>query len=276
MVSRQTIAGVVLTLNEENDLDRSLSSLHWCDELLVLDSGSTDSTSVIAAKYGARFITHIQDSAFLITDQRNWALHNCDLKSDWVLFLDADESISPSLLTEISEFLLDPTDLNAIYLAPRYWFLGKWLKHIQNFPNWHPRLVRRGSVSFQGGVWETFSDNAKTGYIKHPYEHYAFSKGLDSWIDRHKRYADWEAYLTISNHENIKHHITLRRSIARLILFKFWPLRPFAVLFNKLVFQLGILDGLRGILYCFLVFTYEVMIVIKIIETKRKRLSLPL
>lgn len=276
MVSRQTIAGVVLTLNEENDLDRSLSSLHWCDELLVLDSGSSDSTSVIAAKYGARFITHIQDSPFLITDQRNWALHNCDLKSNWVLFLDADESVGPSLRTEISDFIQQPTDLNAMYLAPRFWFLGKWLKHIQNFPNWHPRLVRSGTVSFQGGVWETFSANAKTGYIKHPYEHYAFSKGLDNWIDRHKRYSDWEAYLTVSNHENVNHQITLRRSIGRVILFKFWPLRPFLVLFNKLVWQLGILDGMRGILYCFLVFTYEFMIVIKIIETKRKRLSLPL
>ena len=276
MVNRTTIAGVVLTLNEENDLDQSLSSLHWCDELLVLDSGSVDSTSLIAASHGARFVTHTQDPPFLITDQRNWALHNCGLKSDWVLFLDADESISPSLYAEISAFLLNPKDLNAIYLSPRFWFLGKWLKHIQNFPNWHPRLVKRGSASFQGGVWETFSANAKTGYMKNPYEHFAFSKGLNNWIDRHKRYSDWEAYLTISNHDNLNPSFTLRRSFSRSLLFKLWPLRPIVVLFNKLFLQLGILDGLRGILYCFLVFTYELMIVIKVIEAKRKRLSLPL
>ena len=67
MTKPYTIAGVVLTLNEEQNLPRALGSLSWCDELLVVDSGSTDRTQQIAEEFTARFQQHIQDSPFIIT-----------------------------------------------------------------------------------------------------------------------------------------------------------------------------------------------------------------
>ena len=119
MDKRPTIAGVVLTLNEEQDLARALQSLSWCDELLVLDSGSTDSTQQVAERCHARFIQHRQDPPFLITDQRNWALDHCGLSSDWVLFLDADEEVGSNLVQAIKSSIHSGSKLDAYELTPR-------------------------------------------------------------------------------------------------------------------------------------------------------------
>ena len=98
---KNSIAAVVLALNEENNLPRALSSLTWCNELVVLDSGSTDSTCQVAHRYKARFIQNIQAGPFKITDQRNWVLDHGSLSSDWILFLDADEEVGLELAQAI-------------------------------------------------------------------------------------------------------------------------------------------------------------------------------
>ncbi|MFM7268023.1 MAG: glycosyltransferase family 2 protein, partial [Cyanobium sp.] len=188
-----TIAGVVLTLNEEQDLARALISLAWCDERLVLDSGSSDGTAAVARSQEVRLVEHRQPPPFRISEQRNWALEQAGLGSDWVLFLDADEQVGPELAAEIRRRIAAPDAPDGFELTPRYWFLGRWLKRTQGYPNWHPRLVRRGSLRFEGGVWECFPAGAAVGRIALPYEHYAFSKGLDDWLERHRRYASWDA-----------------------------------------------------------------------------------
>ena len=78
---RATIAGVVLCLNEAENLPRALLSLDWCDELLMIDSGSSDESQAIASSMGARVIEHCQQGRFLITEQRNWALNHAQLQS---------------------------------------------------------------------------------------------------------------------------------------------------------------------------------------------------
>ena len=93
-IKRATIAGVVLCLDEAANLPRALRSLDWCDELLMIDSGSSDGSQTIASSLGARVIEHRQQGRFLISEQRNWAISHGQLQSQWVLFLDADEAIS--------------------------------------------------------------------------------------------------------------------------------------------------------------------------------------
>lgn len=278
MTDYPSIAGVILTLNEETDLDRALASLAWCDELIVVDSGSTDSTREIALNYQARFYTNIQQPPFLITQQRNWALENCMISSDWVLFLDADEEVNPQLKRSILKNIKLAHDITAFELAPRYLFLGQWLKHTQNYPIWHPRLLRRGHAHFVGGVWESFDSNSKVSRISDPYEHYAFSKGIDSWMERHIRYASWEAtktyqYLRTNNADELSTHRSLaKRRIASYL----WPFRPFMRFFEKYFLNLGFLDGYRGLLFSLLMSFYELIIVVKIIEKKRLNLGQPL
>lgn len=276
MDNRQTICGVVLTLNEEKDILRSLASLSWCDEIIVLDSGSTDSTAVLAQQAGARFLQHIQDHPFLITEQRNWVLDQAKLTTDWVLFLDADEEISPILAKHIAAAIRSPS-YDAYELTPRYWFLGKWLRRTQAYPNWHPRLVRIGHATFQGGVWESFSSNTNVGRISYPYEHYAFSKGIDDWIARHLRYATWDADQTIKllRRECLSDD-TPRKSTLRTLSYQFWPAKPLLRFVQKYFFQLGFLEGWQALIFCLLMFFYDLMSVVKIIESKRTSKGLPL
>jgi len=278
MPNTPSIAGVVLTLNEEQYLPRALASLAWCDELVVLDSGSTDSTCDIARSAGARVYQHIQESNFLITEQRNWALNNCSLTSEWVLFLDADEEVGNELMSTIISELSSNYLYDSYELAPRFLFMGCWLKRTQSYPCWHPRLVKRGHTYFTGGVWESFVPTAKVGRILQPYEHYAFSKGMVDWLQRHIRYASWESSKTLdylhAPHENKL--LLTRSSTSRRIAFYLWPLRPFLRLVQKYILQFGFIDGWQSALYCLLMFIYDSMTVIMIIEKRRLQQNLPL
>jgi glycosyltransferase involved in cell wall biosynthesis len=98
-----SISAIVLTKNEALNLERCFNSLQWCGEIVVVDSGSTDGTQEVAESLGAKVYTHIQPPPFRISEQRNWALENCDLKGEWVLFSDADETIPTALAVAIQK-----------------------------------------------------------------------------------------------------------------------------------------------------------------------------
>lgn len=273
-----TIAGVVLSLNEARNLPRSLRSLSWCDELVVVDSGSTDGSEDVAARHGARVLQHRQEGRFLITHQRNWALEHGGLHSDWVLFLDADEEVGPRCRNAIITAIGSASTTVGFELTPRYWFLGRWLRRTQGYPNWHPRLVRRGALHFEGGVWESFPAGSPVGRIQAPYEHYAFSKGMDDWLERHQRYADWEAerilaFLAQGDSQALatRRHLAQRRLAARL-----WPLRPVLRFSQKYLLQGGFLEGWQGLIFALLMAGYELITVVKVIEGRRTAKDLPL
>ena len=273
-----TIAGVVLCLNEAENLPRALSSLAWCDEALVVDSGSTDGSQEIAMRCGACVIEHRQQGQFLITEQRNWALHQGQLRSEWVLFLDADEEISNTCQQAIQKAIQHPAAADGYELTPRYWFLGRWLKYTQGYPNWHPRLVKRGVVGFEGGVWESFTADHTIGRIQEPYDHYAFSKGIDDWLERHKRYADWEAERieAVLTGGGVQALGTQRWKQLRLVMAKAWPLRPVFRFAQKYVLQGGFLEGWQGLLFALLMAGYDLITVVKVIEKRRQKRGLAL
>lgn len=267
-----TITGVILTLNEEQDLARALTSLAWCDELLVVDSGSIDRTQYIAEQLGARYIQHIQKPPFRITEQRNWALKQVGLKTEWVLFLDADEEIGSDLKTAIQKCIKQPSGFDAYELTPRYWFLGKWLKRTQGYPNWHPRLLRSGSTQFTGGVWESFSSGTSVGRLSIPYEHYAFTKGLDDWLQRHQRYAEWDAseiyqFLLTRDPFAIS---TARARKRRAVSASLWRIKPLLRFTQKYFLQGGFLEGWQGLLFSLMMAWFDLMVLIKLIELRRK------
>lgn len=280
------MAGVVLCLNEVNNLARCLRSLAWCDERLLVDSGSVDGSAALAASCGARVVEHRQPGRFLITEQRNWALEHGGLASEWVLFLDADEEVGPAcreaILAAIDQAMAAEArgepPISGFELTPRYWFLGRWLRRTQGYPNWHPRLLRRGQLAFEGGVWESFTPDGRVGRILEPYEHYAFSKGLDDWLERHRRYADWDAQLIAAYQDGAgdralgtRRSLRLRRFAAR-----FWPLRPLARFLQKYGLQGGWLEGWQSLLFCLLMASYELFTVVKVIERRRLSRGLPL
>jgi glycosyltransferase involved in cell wall biosynthesis len=273
------ISAIILTKNEVCNLKRCIESLQWCNKVIIVDSGSTDGTIQLAESLGISVFTHIQPPPFKISEQRNWALENCHLKSEWVLFIDADEIIPPNLATEIQRVCSDINQkYNAYELPARYLFWGKWLKLTQGYPNWHSRLLKLGEVTFTGGVWEYFTSGAKVGRINIPYDHYANSKGFGDWLERHDRYSSWDAQKVVEFLETGKTSAlgTERKLKLRLLAAKLWFLRPIVRFIQMYFLRLGFLEGLTALIFCLLYAMYEFMTVVKIIELKRKKSGLSL
>jgi len=273
-----SITGIVLCLNEEHRLAKALNSLLWCDDILVVDSGSSDKSLEIARSFNARVLINKQKGQFLITEQRNVALRYGNIQSEWILFLDADEEIGNECRAEIIRAISHHKSINAYEMTPRYWFFGKWLKRSQGYPNWHPRLLKSSGVSFVGGVWESFSDLNNVGRIRTPYEHFAFSKGTDDWIDRHQRYSTWDAKHICDFLESKDEQMlgTNRKLALRKVDAQLWYLKPITKFLFRYLYKLGILEGWQGLLHCLLHFTYDMMVVVKIAEIRRKQMNKPL
>ncbi|HBW30538.1 glycosyltransferase family 2 protein [Nostoc sp. PCC 7120 = FACHB-418] len=270
---------MILTKNEVCNLERCINSLQWCQEIIVVDSGSTDGTIQLAEALGIKVFTHIQPPPFKISEQRNWALENCQLKSEWVLFLDADEIIPPDLAAEIQRICsANNQEYNAYELPARYLFWGKWLKLTQGYPNWHSRLLKLGEVTFTGGVWEHFSAGTKVSRINIPYDHYANSKGFGDWLERHNRYSSWDAQKVVDFLETGKTSAlgTERKLKLRLLAAKLWFMRPIVRFIQMYFLRLGFLEGITALIFCLLYAMYEFMTVVKIIELRRKKSGLPL
>ena len=272
------ITTVILTKNEESTVARAIASLRFCRSIFVLDSGSTDRTHEVAEAAGATVVVHVPAPPFRISEQRNWALDNLPIETEWVLFLDADEEVPAGLARRLVE-LSECDRLHAAHeLTPRYLFWGRWLKRTQGYPNWHPRLVRLGSARFGGGVWEHFITDGPVGRIEEPYDHHANAKGLHDWLARHQRYAQWDAerILNVVDENNADGLGTARKRRLRLLAARFWPLRPIARFVHMYVLRLGFLEGWAALNFCLLYAFYELMTVNLVVELRRRRRGLDL
>jgi glycosyltransferase involved in cell wall biosynthesis len=273
------ITAIVLTKNEELRLASALESLAFCRRTVVVDSGSTDRTATIAKERGADFYTHVQPPPFRIDAQRNWALDSCDIRTAWVLFLDADEVVPPALEATLRKIVASGDAVHAAYeLTPRYLFWGTWLKRTLGYPNWHARFLRFGSARFAGGVWEHFETQGLVGRIDEPYDHYANCKGMDDWIARHVRYAAWDAdmqcALMVSGQAG--DFGTTRKARLRTWAARWWRWRPLARFLYMYFFRLGFLDGWAALHFCRRYFIYDTMFVQMVIEKRRTQEGLPL
>jgi glycosyltransferase involved in cell wall biosynthesis len=268
------ISVIILTWNEEMDLPRCLAALRWCDDVHVVDSGSTDQTLSIARQFGAQ----IRKNPFTsFGHQRNWSLDNCDLKYDWVLFLDADEVANPEFVKGISKAVAEaPAGTAGFYCCWKQIYLDRWLKRCDSFPKWQFRLMRRGLARFTDfGHGQKESDlKGPVIYLRTPYDHHGLSKGIGNWIDRHNRYATLEANARLAatiNWRNVfSRHGSTRNQALKPIVSRLpgWPLMRFMM---NYVFCLGFLEGRPGFIYCANLAYYEFLIRIKMREEMTRR-----
>jgi glycosyltransferase involved in cell wall biosynthesis len=257
--NKPRIGAVILTLNEAETIATAVKSLSWCNEVFVLDSGSQDNTCEIAESLGARVAVHRQDGPFLITEQRNWAIGNLPVQSDWILFLDADEESTPAFQSAVEKALGTCQDQTAFYTAPAFYYYGHWLKRISGYPNWHPRIVLVESTTrFTGGVWEDFNRPEQAGRVEEPYIHRTNAKGLADWVEKHMRYAAWESEGILRQRSG--ENLTARRKLLRRVRYSLGPMRKYVAIMYLAVIRGGLLDGRPGLSYLRRMFIYELLI----------------
>jgi len=146
VASRATLAVCIITLDEEDRIGDCLASVAWADDILVVDSGSTDRTVAIARERGARVI--VRDWPGYVA-QKNFALEQAT--ADWLLCLDADERVSPQLAAQIQRAVAEaPGALAGYRMARKTFYLGRWILHGGWYPDWKVRLVRRGRARWGG------------------------------------------------------------------------------------------------------------------------------
>ena len=262
------ISVVILTLNEELNLPRCLEAISWCDDVLIVDSFSSDATLKIAAEHGARVVQRAFDS---FAAQRNFAVDHCELRYEWIFHLDADEVMTPDLAAEILGCVA-ATDKDAYRVSSKLMFQGKFLRHGGLFPWYQVRLGRRGKLRFMQvghGQREQLPPHT-IGTLKNSLLHFPFEKGLEDWIEKHNRYSTAEARQNVYGYAGDDLRIldllsiaTDRRRRAAKKIFRRLPCRATIRFIYMYLFRGGILDGRAGFTYCRLLAWYERLIVLK-------------
>ncbi len=266
------ISIIILTKNEQKDLSSCLTSLKWCDDVHILDSGSIDNTIEIAKKFNVK----TSFNEFIsFGKQRNYALDNIITKYDWILFLDADEVVTTEFVNEMFNKIVEAdSSVAGFYCCWKMILESRWLKYCDNFPKWQFRLLRKGKARFTDFGHGQKENNiiGKIEYIKEPYLHYGFSKGWHAWIERHNKYSTVEAKARLYNIPPFRNifskHSSKRNPALKSWLIKIpgWPLFRFIYSY---ILRFGFLEGRPGFIYCVNMAYYEFLIKIKIRELEK-------
>jgi glycosyltransferase involved in cell wall biosynthesis len=268
----ENLSIIILTHNEADNLPRCLESLHDWGDIIVVDSGSGDGTQEIAKRTGARVYEHCFES---FGRQRNWSLENCEPKRDWILFLDADEVVTPAFRQKAAAAMQTaPDSVAGFYCCWKMMLDGRWLRYSDSFPKWQLRIVRRGRADFidSGHGQKEGRVDGELGYVREPYLHYALSKGWEAWWARHNAYSDQEAVdrftRTTSVRELFSKDSSRRNRALKPMLSRIpgWPLLRFLHMY---IFKGGFLEGREGLAYCASMGWYEYLIRIKMRELRQ-------
>jgi len=273
------VSALILTLNEETNIAACLESLAWSDDIVVLDSLSTDRTQEIAREHGARVITRPFDNW---SAHQNWAVQNIEFQHPWVLYLDADERCSPELRDEVLSRATPTSPECAFRIRRKDYFMGQWLKHAQLYPTWLVRLFRPQHIRYERLVNPVAVVDGITGELGADIIHHPFSHGVAHWIARHNRYSDMEAVEALKVQSTRKAGGSLlssdpteRRRVLK-DLFVRMPAKPAIRFLYSYIWRRGFLDGNAGFTYALLISFYEYMISCKTAELKRRERGLPI
>src|SRR5579863_4426326 len=222
------ISATIITFNEERNIPRVLESLRCCDEIVVVDSGSTDRTVEIAAKLGARVVESPWRG---YAGQKNFASEHCS--NDWVLSLDADESLSEALEGEIWQIKKNGPRFDA-YTMPRLaQYLGRWILHSGWYPDRKVRLFDRRKARWVGDyVHESVKVNGRVGELHSNILHFTCDS-LSEHLKTMDRYTTLAAEQLLATGEKV--------TWGRLVLEPPWTF------FQTYVLKLGFLDGVEGL-----------------------------
>lgn len=261
---------VILTFNEEANIEECLASLSGIEDVVVLDSFSTDNTVHLARKYGARVEFRKFDN---YAAQRNYALNHIAFDHQWLLMVDADEMVTPELLREILDCLEEvPDDVTLFRMRRKDFFLGRWLRRSSGYPTWFGRLIRLGAVRVEREINEEYVTQGKVRSLDEHLNHFPFRKGIAEWVAKHNRYSSMEAELLVSSPPSARKSVSLwssdptaRRKSLKEVAFRL-PCRPLFMFIGLYFLRGGIWDGRPGLYFTILRSFYEFLIDLKVVE----------
>lgn len=238
------ITAIVLTKDESESIARCLSSLSWCDQILVVDDHSIDDTVSIAKKLGAKVV--VRNLAGNFSAQRNWAHEQVD--AGWSFFVDADEEVGADLKKEIIHAISSPKGHDA-FSIPRHDILwGKCLKYGDVGNVRFVRLAKAGVGKWHGQVHESWQEFVSVGQLKSSLLHFPHPT-ISSFLDH------INVYSTLKSEE-------LLRSKKRVTIFQVM-LAPIWRFFKNFILKLGVLDGTPGCIHAMMMAMYVYLVASK-------------
>jgi len=236
------ISGTIITLNEAQNIGRAIRSLSACDEIVIVDAGSTDDTRRVAAELGARVIPRPFDG---FAAQKNFAAEQAE--HDWILSLDADEELNADAQQALRLWKAGASSATqppaaGYRFARRARYLGRWILYSGWYPDWKLRLYDRRRGRWQGAfVHESVAVNGPVETLPGEILHYTCDS-LQEHRDRIEFYTDLAAREMLERGE--------RPSVVKRVFVPPW------VFLNTYFFRLGLLDGYRGLLIAWMAARY--------------------
>lgn len=228
------VSAIVTTFNEEANIAGCIESLLWCDEIMIVDSFSTDRTPEISSSYEK--VRFLQRTYFGSASQKNWAMGQ--VAHDWILIFDADERCTPALQKEIGALLRSGPRFDAYTIKRRVYFLDRVIR----FSGWQHdrvvRLIRKGTARYPNRrVHADMWTKGPAPVLRNPMEHYMVET-LDEYIPRILKYSFWGAAQGWRDGRGSGFFQVWGRSVWRF--------------FRTYVVQGGFLDGMHGLIFCML------------------------
>jgi len=223
------ISVVIIAKNEEDNLPRCLRSIDWVDEIILIDSGSTDDTVQISLENKAS-VFHIEWQGF--GHAKKFGVDKC--RNNWILSIDADEEVTGELKEEIQTVLSSENNIAGYYIPRRTQFLGRWVYHCGWYPDYILRLFRKDAGNFNNNlVHEGVELKGMTVKLQNELLHYSYLT-LEDYLSKFNRYTTLAAQTEYDNGRSV--------SVYDIVV------RPFAALIKHYIIKRGFLDGVEGFL----------------------------
>lgn len=223
------ISAIIPTLNEEVHIEAAIKSLNFADEIIIIDSFSSDRTIEIAENFDVKIIKREFDD---FSSQKNFAISKA--KYPWIYILDADERVTPQVKKEILKVIQDPKDCVGFFVKRSFFFVGKNINYGGCQRDKVIRLFLKEFCKYEGVVHETIKTDGKVGFFKNKIEHYSY-KNYDHYISKMNHYGELRAKEYFKNNKKVNLYHFL--------------IKPFARFFIHYFIRLGFLDGFAGFIF---------------------------
>ena len=239
-MKKRKISVFIITYNEQDNIENCLRSLKWADEIVVVDSFSEDSTIDICKRYTGRIY---QKEFTDFADMKNHALSK--VSNEWVLSVDADETLTPALQDEIKQGLIPDNGFSGFYIKRKSRIFGRWFEYCGTQDDYQMRFFNKNKACYLQPVHEIVKIEGEASQLKGELLHYTYTD-IDSYIKRLNKYTAIEAD-------------TLRDKISKETALLFLVIKPLYRFFNLYLLKQGFRDRTEGLLFSVFSGFYELV-----------------